>query len=88
MMLKSSKNTQEQCQDPFNRESVATSLVNITSGQVASKEVDEVSATKGSGNVQSVHERKAWGRKEEEFLGSNPQDSSQNVFCYEEVSFQ
>jgi len=31
----------EQCQDPFDLESVATSLVNITSGQVASEEVEE-----------------------------------------------
>ncbi|KAG0724955.1 hypothetical protein GWK47_039527 [Chionoecetes opilio] len=31
----------EQCQHPFDLESVATSLVNITSGQVASEEVEE-----------------------------------------------
>ena len=31
----------EQCQDPFDLESVATSLVNITSGRVASEEVEE-----------------------------------------------
>ena len=31
----------EKCQDPFDLESVATSLVNITSGRVASEEVDE-----------------------------------------------
>ena len=31
----------EQCQDPFYLESVATSLVNITSGRVASEEVEK-----------------------------------------------
>ena len=31
----------EQCQDPFDLERVVTSLVNITSGRVASEEVEE-----------------------------------------------
>jgi len=31
----------EQCQDPFDTENVPDTLVNITSGQVASKEVEE-----------------------------------------------
>ncbi|KAG0713197.1 hypothetical protein GWK47_016726 [Chionoecetes opilio] len=74
----------EQCQDPFDLESVATSLVNITSGQVASEEVEE--SMKGvpqkGREMFNQFTRKAWGRKEEEFLGSNPQDSSQNVFLF------
>ena len=35
------KDIKEQCQNPFDLESVATSLVNITSGRVASEEVEE-----------------------------------------------